>query len=807
MRSDIQYALRSIAKKPLFYGIVILTLALGIGANAAIFTVVNAVLLQPLPYPDPDRLMMVWTYNPRQGFDKDVATYPNFEDWRRGSKSFERMSGYFGASLTLTGSGDPEQIRGARVTPEFFETMGVAPIHGRGFTAANGQAGGERVVILAHGIWTRRFGADPAIVGRQIVLSGLPYEVTGVMPAAFAHPADAELWVPLAPVGQFEELFQSRGSFWLTVIGRLKPGVGQAAAQAEMDVIAARLEKQYPSNGGLGIRLVPLHVELVGEVRWPLLILLGAVSFVLLIACANVANLLLTRATARHRELAIRAALGAGRSRLLRQLLTESLVVALLGGAAGLVLAAWSMDLLRSLAPAALPRLSNISIDAQVLAYAAAASLVSSVLVGIFPALHASRRDSGVHLKEGGRSGSEGVGGRRLRSALAVSELAIALMLLVGAGLLIRSFIALNNTDPGFATTGVLTLRLQLPGAKYGEPGRVAAFYDQLIERLAALPGVQSAAVGSSLLLSQLPSSASINIEGRPPLPPDAPNIPVPYDSVTSEFFSTLQIPLRRGRMFTPADSSTSQAVAIVNESFVRRFFPGEDPLGRRVTFGTPGQPDTQWQTIVGVVADTKRGGFERDPWAEIYFPMRQAPDSRVYAFLRTRGDPALLVGAARDAVWSIDRDQAVGAIRTVPQMLAQQEANRRFTTLLLGVFAAVAFVLAMIGIYGVIANSTAQRTHEIGIRMALGANRASVLRMVLAGGLRIAAAGLTIGVLGALALTQVLAGLLFGVTARDPLTFVVVASALLLVSLAACWIPARRAMRVDPVLALRGEA
>ena len=807
MGSDVQYALRSIAKKPLFYSIVILTLALGIGANAAIFTVVNAVLLQPLPYPDPDRLMMVWTYNPRQGFDKDVGTYPNFEDWRRGSESFERMSGYFGANLTLTGSGDPEQIRGARVTPEFFETMGVAPVHGRGFTAANGQAGGERVVILADGIWTRRFGADPAIVGRQIVLNGLPHEVMGVMPAAFAHPDDAELWVPLAAVGQFEELFQARGSFWLTVIGRLKPGVGQAAAQAEMDVIAARLEKQYPSNAGIGIRLVPLHVELVGEVRWPLLILLGAVSFVLLIACANVANLLLTRAAARHRELAIRAALGARRARLLRQLLTESLVVALLGGAAGLMLAAWSMDLLRSLAPAALPRLDDISIDAQVLAYAALASLVSSVLVGIFPALQASRRDSGAHLKEGGRSGSEGVGGRRLRSALAVSELAIALMLLVGAGLLIRSFIALNNTDPGFATTGVLTLRLQLPGARYAEPARVTAFYDRLIERLAALPGVQSAAVGTSLLLSQLPQSASINIEGRPPLPPDAPNIPVPYDSVTPEFFSTLQIPLRRGRLFTPADSSTSQGVAIVNESFVRRFFPGEDPLGRRVTFGTPGQPDTQWQTVVGVVADTRRGGFERDAWAEIYFPMRQAPDRRVFAFLRTPGDPALLVSAARDAVWSIDRDQAVGAIRTVPQLLAQQDANRRFTTLLLGVFAAVAFVLAMIGIYGVIANSTAQRTHEIGIRMALGADRASVLRMVLAGGLRIAVAGLTIGVLGALALTQVLAGLLFGVTARDPLTFVVVAAALLLVSLAACWIPARRAMRVDPVLALRGEA
>ena len=806
MWSDIQYALRSIAKKPLFYAIVIVTLALGIGVNAAIFTVVNAVLLQPLPYPEPDRLMMVWTYNPRQGFDKDVGTYPNFEDWRSASATFERMSAYFGANATLTGAGDPTQLRGARVTHEFFETMGVAPGHGRGFAPENGQPGGERVVVLSHGLWTGRFGADPTIVGRQIVLNGLSHEVVGVMPAAFAHPADAEFWMPLAPVGGLRELFTARGSYWLTIVGRLKAGVTQTAAQAEMDAIAGRLERQYPANAGIGIRLVPMHQELVGDVRWPLLILLGAVSFVLLIACANVANLLLTRAASRNRELAIRTALGAGRSRLLRQLLTESLVLALLGGIVGVVLAAWSTDVLRSLAPAALPRLANVAIDGYVLAYAAGASLLTSLLFGIIPALHASRRESSVYLKEGGRTGADGAMGRRLRSALAVAELAIALVLLVGAGLLIRSFIALTSEDPGFATTGVLTLRLQLPPAKYQEPARVTAFYEGLIERLGALPGVQGAAAGSSLLLSRLPGSASINIEGRPPLPPDAQNIPVPYDSVTPEYFSTLQIPLRRGRMFTSADGPETQEVVIVNESFVRRFFPGEDPLGRRVTFGSTEGPDARWQTIVGVVADTKRGGFEREPWAEVYFPFRQAPESRAFAFLRTNGDPTMLVSAARAAVWSIDRDQAIGAIRTVPELLAQQEANRRFTTLLLGIFAALALVLAMIGIYGVMAYSTAQRTQEIGIRMALGADRGSVLRMILAGGLRIAAAGLAIGVLGALALTQVLSGLLFGVTARDPLTFVVVPAALLVVSLAACWIPARRAMRVEPVIALRGE-
>ena len=807
MWSDVQYALRNIAKKPLFYSLVILTLALGIGANAAIFTVVNGVLLQPLPYPHPERLMMVWTHNPRQGFDKDVGTYPNFEDWRRASQSFERMSAYFGASVTLTGSGDPAQIRGARVTHEFFETMGVVPLQGRAFSSASGQAGGERVVIVAHGLWMRRFGADASIIGRRIVLDGVPHEVIGVMPASFKHPADAELWMPLAPVGEFQALFGARGSYWLTIIGRLKPGVTQVAAQSEMDAIAGRLEKEYPANAGIGIRLVTMHEELVGDVKRPLLILLGAVCFVLLIACANVANLLLTRAASRQRELAIRAALGAARGRLVRQLLTESVLLGLLGGAAGLVLAALSTDLLQTLAPAELPRLSDIGIDRQVLAYAAGASVFTSLLFGLLPALHASRRDSGGHLKEGGRMGTDGRRGGRVRAALAVGELAIALVLLVGAGLLVRSFIALNSEDPGFATRGVLALRLNLPSASYGEPARITGFYEQLVERLDALPGVESAAAGSSLLLSRLPASAGISIEGRPPLPATARDIPVPYDSVTPEYFSTLQIPLRKGRMFTRADAAQSQPVVMVNDTFVRRFFPSEDPLGRRVTFDNPSKPGTRWQTIVGVVADTKRGGFEREPWAETYFPMRQAADSQAFVLLRTNGDPITLVAAAQAAVWSIDPHQAIASIRTVPELLAQRELNRRFTTLLLGVFASVALVLAIIGTYGVIAHATAQRTQEIGIRIALGADRWMILRMVLAGGVRIAATGLAIGVVGALALTHVLSGLLFGVSPRDPLTFVIVPGALLVVALLACWIPARRAMRVEPVIALRGDS
>ena len=807
MVPDIHYALRNIAKKPLFYAVVVLTLALGIGANAAIFTVVNGVLLQPLPYPHPDRLMMLWTHNPRQGFDKDVGTYPNFEDWRRASRSFERMSAYFGASVTVTGNGDPEQLRGARVTPEFFATIGVAPLHGHAFGSVNGQAGGERAVILAHRLWIRRFGADPSLVGRPVVLNGVAHEVMGIMPPSFAHPADAELWLPLAPVGDFEALFAARGSYWLTIIGRLQPGVTPAAAQSEMDAIAARLEQAYPANAGIGVRLVPMHEELVGDVKRPLLILLGAVCFVLLIACANVANLLLTRAASRQRELAIRAALGASRGRLARLVLTESVILGLLGGAAGLMLAAVSTDLLQTLAPAELPRLSEITIDRRVLAYAAGASLVTSLFFGLVPALFASRRDSGGQLKDGGRTGSDGRRGGRVRATLAAGELAIALVLLVGAGLLIRSVIALNSEDPGFATRGVLALRLQLPAASYDTPDRIAGFYEQLVERLQALPGVESAAAGSSLLLSPLPASGSLSIEGRPPLPANARDIPVPFDSVTPEYFSTLQIPLRRGRMFSRADAANAQPVVMVNEAFVRRFFPGEDPLGRRVTFSDPSQPGTRWQTIVGVVADTRRGGFEREPWAETYFPMRQAPDRRAFVLLRTTGDPVALVAPARAAVWAIDRHQAIAGIRTVPELLAQRDVNRRFTTLLLVLFASVALVLAIIGTYGVIAHATAQRTQEIGIRLALGAGRQTIMRMVLIGGLRIAAAGLAIGILGALVLTQVLTGLLYGVSARDPLTFLLVPGTLLAVALAACWIPARRAMRVEPVVALRGDA
>jgi putative ABC transport system permease protein len=806
MINDLRYALRGLLRKPLFAVLTILTLALGIGANAAIFSVVNGVLLRPLPYPQPDRLMMVWIYNPRQGFDKDVAPYPTFSDWRAQSRSFEHLAAYFGASVSLTGAGDPAQLRGARVTASFFPTMNVQPALGRWFTEQDATPGHERVVMLEHGLWERRFGSDRAIVGRTIQLSGRPYEVIGVMPAGFQYPDDATLWLPLAPVEPYKQIMESRGSYWLNVIGRLRPGTTQATVQTEMDTIARRLEQQYPdSNGGQGIRLTALHDEIVGDVRRALLVLLGAVGCVLLIACANVANLLLTRATARQREIAIRTALGAARLRIVRQLLTESLVLALAGAAAGLLLATWGVAALQEAAPTNIPRLTSIVIDLPVLRFTLIVALATGLIFGIAPAWQSASASQSEALKEGGRSGGEGARGRRVRNALAVVEVAIALVLLVGAGLLARSFAAIARTDLGFNPRNVLVLQIDLPRQKYTEDQRVVQFYQQLSDRLTALPGVRSVGVGSSVLLSRLPGSSTLSVEGRP-VPRDAVNIPVPYDTVTNGYFATLGIPLTRGRLFGPEDTPTAPTRIMVNEAFVRRFFPSEEPLGKRVTFNNLQDKNIQWFTIIGVVADTRRGGVDRPAWAELYFALPQAADPRLMVLLRTDGDPIAVARAAQEQVWAIDAGQPVASIRTLEELVARGQANRRFTMLMLGGFALVALVLAAVGIYGVIAYSTAQRTQEIGIRVALGAARGDVLRMVLSDGLRIGALGSIIGIAAAAAMSRLLSGLLFGVSPHDPLTFVALPAGLLTVAALASWVPARRALAVEPITALRAE-
>jgi putative ABC transport system permease protein len=807
MRHDLVYAVRALYKRPLFASAAVLTLALGIGANSAIFSVVHAVLLRPLPYPSPERLMTLWSYNPRQGFDKDVSAYPNFDDWQRQSKSFEGMAAYFGADFALTQAGDPAQITGALVTPGFFETLGVAPLRGRAFSRSDGAAGASPVAMLSHGLWQTGFGSDPAVLGRSIVLDGVAHEVVGVMPASFAFPETAQVWTPLAPAGRYADFMQSRGSMWLRVVGRLNQGVAPGAAQAELDGIAAALARQYPGvNADMGIRVVPMHEEIVGEVRQPLLVLLAAVGFVLLIACANVANLLLTRAASRQRELAIRAALGAGRRRLITQMLIESLVLAGVGGAVGLMLAAWAIQALQWLAPADLPRATGIRIDGPVMLYGSLAALVTGLIFGAVPALQSAAVAAGESLKQGGRTGPAGARSRRLRSAVAIVEIAVALVLLIGAGLLVRSFVAINKVELGFDPRHILALRIDLPNARYPDGTQVDAFYKDLTSRLQVLPGVESVGLGSSVLLPALPQSADLTVQGRPPRDPAARNAPVPYDSVTPGFFHTLRIPLLHGRVFTDADGPASPPVVMVNESLARRFFPSGDAIGGKITFGDSSDPRTRWSTIVGIVGDTRRGGVHRAPWAEVYYPQAQAPDPRMYALIRTSGDPVGVARPAQAAVWAIDRHQPVHSTRTVEGLLAASQANRRFTTLLLGIFSIVALTLAAIGIYGVVAYSTAQRTQEIGIRMALGASRGDVLRMVLQEGATIGVVGLAVGVAAALALTRALSALLFGVGARDPITFVALPIGLLLVIVAATLIPAARAVRVNPVLALRTE-
>jgi putative ABC transport system permease protein len=801
---DLVYAVRGLTRNPLFTAAAVLTLALGIGANSAIFTVVNAVLLRPLPYPAPDRLMMLWTYNPRQGYNKDVSAYPNFDDWRRQSASFDGMSAYFGASFTLTQAGDPAEIGGAIVTPGFFETLGVAPALGRTFGVHEGAAGGERVAILSHRLWQTRFGGNPAIVGRTVMLNSVSHEVLGVMPATFAHPERAAVWTPLAPSERLLPVMQSRTSYWLQVVGRLKPSIDRRTAQSEMDTIAQALERRYPDrNAGIGVRLVPMHEEIVGDVRQPLLILFGTAMLVLLIACANVANLLLARASSRQRELAIRTALGAGRRRLIAQLLTESLVLAALGGAAGLLLAAWGIQALPSLAPSNLPRLTGVHIDTSVILYTSLASLVTGLFFGAAPALQSATATAGEFLKER-RAESQGARGRRLRAAFAIVEVALALVLVIAAGLLVRSFVAMNKVDLGFDPRGILALRVELPRARYSQDAQITAFFNDLTSRLRALPGVESIGLGSSIMRAQ--QSSTLLVQGRPGPDPNVPNLAVPYDSVTPEFFTTLRIPLRRGRLFTTADGPSTPRVVVVNESLVRRFFPDEDALGKRVTYDDPGNAQARWLTIVGIVGDTRRGGVDREPRAELYYPLAQVPERRMYALVRTSGDPLGLVRPAQAQVWAIDANQPTASVRSVEAILADAQANRRFTTLLLGLFSIVALALAAIGIYGVIAYSTAQRVQEIGIRMALGATRTNVLTSVLKEALMIGVAGLALGTAAALALTRFLSGLLFGVGARDPMTFVALPLGLLLVAVVAALIPAARAVRVSPLVALRGD-
>jgi len=798
---DLRYGIRMLLAKPSFTVIVVLALAIGIGANTAIFSVVNAILLRPLPYKNAERISMIWMDNPKLGVAQDWHSYPNYVDYKQQNDSYEDMAAFNDRSFNLTGTGDPVRVVGVWATASLFSVLGVDPALGNTFTEAEEEPGKDRVVVLSHGLWQRRFGGDPGIVGQSINMNGVDRTVLGVMPASFTFPEkQTDLWIPLAINPQRK---QARNSISFKAVGRLKPGVSIEQARADMGAIAKRLDDQY-FQSGYGSNLVPLHDQETGTVRTALLVLLGAVAFVLLIACANVANLLLSRAALREREVAIRVALGAGRSRIIRQVLTESALLSLAGGAAGLLLALWGLKVLIALSPANIPRLDQTGIDGKVLAFTIAVSLITGLIFGIAPALQSSRSDPNESLKEGARGSTGGVGGRRVRNLLVVAEIALSLILLIGAGLLIKSFVRLQQFEFGFNPDNLLTMRVQLPGSKYREGKQVVDFYQRLLERMEAVPGVQSVGAISTVFITDTPNSTNFSIEGRP-VPVGAEQIEVPLDSISPSYFRVMGIPLLRGREFDNRDVEGSTPVVIINDTFAQRFFPGEDPIGKRFCYGSPNRGNP-WITIVGVVGDMRRTGFDRPVRPETFLPEAQNPDGGLTIVARTHTDPASFAGALRNEVWSIDKDQSVYDVKTMHQTLSEMMSQRRFNMLLLGLFAAVALTLAAVGIYGVISYSVTQRSHEIGIRIALGAQSRDVLKLVVGQGMVLAGVGVGIGLIAAFALTKLMSSLLFGVSAADPVTFALIALLLTGVALVACLVPARRATKVDPMVALRYE-
>ena len=800
MLNDLRYALRQLTKAPSFTIVAILTLALGIGACTAIFSVVNVVLLRPLDYPEPDRIVTIKETNLPQ-FPEFSVSPPNYLDWEKQTKSYEYLAAYGGAPLNLTGDGEPQRLIGLKTTAHYFDAYGVKPVLGRMLLPEEDAPGKNHVVVLSYPCWQRVFGGAREVVGRTIQLNGEPYTVVGIAPVGFGLASKMDAWTPMA-FKPDESANDARGGHYLNVVGRLRPGVTLAQARAELEVIASQLAKQYPdSNKGWGVFMMPIQDYTVRDVKPILFTLLGAVGCVLLIACANLANLLLARATARSREISIRAALGASRGRLVRQLLIESVVLSLCGGVAGLLLARWGLDALLALAPTSLPRINEIHLDFGVLIFSLALSILTGLVFGIAPAWLAARTDVNEALKQGSRGSTEGGARGRLRSALVVLEMTFALMLLGAAGLLARSFMQLAHVDPGFIPENATLLRLTLPQNKYATPEQKTAFAGALLEWVKALPRVQFVGITQSMPLVG-DYVLSFNIEGRPAIAPsDLPS--TNYYAITPDYFRAMGIQLVRGRIFTPQDDAKAPRVAIINETMARQFFPNEDPIGKRINI-TNG-PDV-WREIVGIVGDIKQYGPDKATSVQSYEPFAQVPFPSLNMVVRTNGSPAALLGALRPAVYAIDKDQPVGMIRPLEEIMADSIARQRFAMLLLTVFSGVALVIAAVGIYGVMAYNVVQRTGEFGIRMALGAQQRDVLKLVLTQGGKLIGLGLVIGLLATLGASRAMGSMLFNTRAYDPLTLASITLLLGAVALVACFFPANRATKVNPIEALRTE-
>jgi len=794
LTQDLKHSIRMFSTRPGFTAVVVLTLAISISATTVVFSVVNALLLRSLPYSNPQQLVMLWGVF--KSNNKAHASAANFRDWQQQNRSFQSLAAYDTQRMNLIAD-RPESVDAALVSANLFPLLGVPPVQGRGFQTEDEQPANNHVAIISEGLWQRRFGSDPAAIGKTLLLDGEGYQVVGVMPAGFSFPEKIDLWVPLTFVP--EEL-ADRSYNHLVVVGRLRPGVDLRQAQSEMTALTDAQAKQYPNeNAGRGMHLVTFQEDLVGDIRMALFILAGAVVFVLLIACTNVANLLLARAATRQKDIAIRIGLGASRRRLMQQLLTESLLLALSGGVVGLILAYWGLRVLTTVGPGNIPRLNEVGIDGRVLAFTLLVSLLTGVIFGLKPALQSSKPDFNEWLKEGTRSSSGVSGRKRIRNWLVVTEMALALILLVGAGLLIRSFLRLWQVEPGFNPHNVLTMSVSLSPPKYNKHTDLAVFTQRVREQLQTTTGVEAVGVVSQLPFSGRNFGLSFTIVGQPPSRPED-TASAYYRSISSGYLQALGIPLLRGRDFGKHDTRESTPVALINDSLAKRYFPNEDPIGKQLNIEGQQAP----REIVGVIGDVKQIKLEAEAKSEIYVPFLQFPVWSMAIVVRTNNEPGQMTSAILQQMSVVDKDQPVFQVKTMDQYLADSMSQRRLSTILLGAFAAIALILAAVGVYSVMSYLVSQQTHEIGIRMALGANQRDIFKLVVGNGMLLSLVGIVLGVTAALFLTRIMASLLYGISATDPLTYILISLVLALVALLACLIPARRALKVDPIIALR---